>query len=423
MIRRDGEGLVQSEAGKGREIGGEAHPQLLSDGSRPSRVPLLVMRDVCDAAQVTIIPVEARPRCKKAPKWGRTSYNEYFIVYDAHRDGGKRRWQCNVLQRVPWRPMKSGDETWSALQDYGGFGRAGTRVATGRGGGLLVAIQTEFVPFGVHVAGEVQGKRSRYGRIAHRDKAPSILHFRHAVPARRTHDGQMGNRDWPDNHGTPRPQQTQPRKNSVHLRRTQLISSLVPPAKSTSRLSKGSTSTTSPPTSHLPPRVHTPTPRARHPFPCGSKPQPAQGRSASPPPHILRQLIEIGFSIPQSPAVLDVYRDGMRDVQAAIDARRVPFVLTQLIEGRDIERVGRRTWDLSSGYDLDGGAFSSFSELYVVYDFANTSATSGGKPVEKSGRNTQMKCRKALQWSALKRSNGAPPARRGRAGYAQKHSS
>ncbi|KAJ7449571.1 hypothetical protein FB451DRAFT_1354756 [Mycena latifolia] len=49
------------------------------------------------------------------------------------------------------------------------------------------------------------------------------------------------------------------------------------------------------------------------------KPQ-QQQRSASPPPHILGQLIEMGFSIPQSRAALaDVYRDGTWDVQAAID--------------------------------------------------------------------------------------------------------
>ncbi|KAJ6521342.1 hypothetical protein DFH09DRAFT_1425006 [Mycena vulgaris] len=45
-----------------------------------------------------------------------------------------------------------------------------------------------------------------------------------------------------------------------------------------------------------------------------------QQRSASPPPHILGQLIEMGFSIPQSRAALaDVYKDGDWDVQAAID--------------------------------------------------------------------------------------------------------
>ncbi|KAJ7163057.1 hypothetical protein C8R46DRAFT_1102312 [Mycena filopes] len=55
-------------------------------------------------------------------------------------------------------------------------------------------------------------------------------------------------------------------------------------------------------------------------LPARRKPQPALGRT-SPPPHILGQLIEMGFSIPQSRAALaDVYRDGAWDVQAAIDA-------------------------------------------------------------------------------------------------------
>ncbi|KAF7365504.1 Uba ts-n domain protein [Mycena venus] len=46
-----------------------------------------------------------------------------------------------------------------------------------------------------------------------------------------------------------------------------------------------------------------------------------QQRSASPPPHILGQLIEMGFSIPQSRAALaQVYNDGQWDVQAAIDS-------------------------------------------------------------------------------------------------------
>ncbi|KAF8208528.1 hypothetical protein K438DRAFT_1666641 [Mycena galopus ATCC 62051] len=46
-----------------------------------------------------------------------------------------------------------------------------------------------------------------------------------------------------------------------------------------------------------------------------------QQRSASPPPHILGQLIEMGFSIPQSrTALATVYSDGTWDVQAAIDS-------------------------------------------------------------------------------------------------------
>ncbi|KAJ7457644.1 hypothetical protein B0H11DRAFT_2320093 [Mycena galericulata] len=46
-----------------------------------------------------------------------------------------------------------------------------------------------------------------------------------------------------------------------------------------------------------------------------------QQRSASPPPHILGQLIEMGFSIPQSRAALaQVHRDGTWDVQAALDS-------------------------------------------------------------------------------------------------------
>ncbi|KAJ7698463.1 hypothetical protein B0H16DRAFT_1396476 [Mycena metata] len=70
-------------------------------------------------------------------------------------------------------------------------------------------------------------------------------------------------------------------------------------------------------TPQLPAR-DTPSPAAPAPR---RKPQPAQGRSASPPPHVLGQLIEMGFSIPQSRGALaDVYRDGTWDVQAAIDA-------------------------------------------------------------------------------------------------------
>ncbi|KAJ7644384.1 hypothetical protein FB45DRAFT_824546 [Roridomyces roridus] len=46
-----------------------------------------------------------------------------------------------------------------------------------------------------------------------------------------------------------------------------------------------------------------------------------QQRSSSPPPHILGQLIEMGFSVPQSRAALaQVYNDGDWDVQAAIDS-------------------------------------------------------------------------------------------------------
>ncbi|KAJ7645696.1 hypothetical protein DFH06DRAFT_1051258 [Mycena polygramma] len=46
-----------------------------------------------------------------------------------------------------------------------------------------------------------------------------------------------------------------------------------------------------------------------------------QQRSTSPPPHVLGQLIEMGFSIPQARAALaEVYSDGMWDVQAAIDS-------------------------------------------------------------------------------------------------------
>ncbi|KAJ7610287.1 hypothetical protein DFH06DRAFT_1016756 [Mycena polygramma] len=45
-----------------------------------------------------------------------------------------------------------------------------------------------------------------------------------------------------------------------------------------------------------------------------------QQRSTSPPPHVLGQLIEMGFSIPQARAALaEVHSDGMWDVQAAID--------------------------------------------------------------------------------------------------------
>ncbi|KAF7357622.1 UBA domain-containing protein 7 [Mycena sanguinolenta] len=46
-----------------------------------------------------------------------------------------------------------------------------------------------------------------------------------------------------------------------------------------------------------------------------------QQRSSSPPPHILGQLIEMGFSIPQARAALaDVHSDGTWNVQAAIDS-------------------------------------------------------------------------------------------------------
>ncbi|KAJ7246347.1 hypothetical protein C8J57DRAFT_1140499 [Mycena rebaudengoi] len=63
------------------------------------------------------------------------------------------------------------------------------------------------------------------------------------------------------------------------------------------------------------PARDSPSPRAQ---PTQRKPQP---RTASPPPHILGQLIEMGFSIPQSRAALaTVYNDGAWDVQAAIDS-------------------------------------------------------------------------------------------------------
>ncbi|KAJ7210672.1 hypothetical protein B0H12DRAFT_1213520 [Mycena haematopus] len=53
-------------------------------------------------------------------------------------------------------------------------------------------------------------------------------------------------------------------------------------------------------------------------LPARRKPQ---QRSSSPPPHILGQLIEMGFSIPQARAALaEVYSDGTWNVQAAIDS-------------------------------------------------------------------------------------------------------
>ncbi|KAJ7083024.1 hypothetical protein C8R44DRAFT_904741 [Mycena epipterygia] len=65
-----------------------------------------------------------------------------------------------------------------------------------------------------------------------------------------------------------------------------------------------------------PPVRETPSPAEP---PARRKPQ--QQRSASPPPHVLGQLIEMGFSIPQSRAALAaVYSDGTWDVQAAIDS-------------------------------------------------------------------------------------------------------
>ncbi|KAJ6584610.1 hypothetical protein B0H19DRAFT_1368153 [Mycena capillaripes] len=68
------------------------------------------------------------------------------------------------------------------------------------------------------------------------------------------------------------------------------------------------------PTPQLPAR-ETPSPAEP---PARRKPQ---QRSASPPPHIVGQLIEMGFSIPQSRAALaQVYSDGTWDVQAAIDS-------------------------------------------------------------------------------------------------------
>ncbi|KAJ7027814.1 hypothetical protein C8F04DRAFT_1266599 [Mycena alexandri] len=90
-----------------------------------------------------------------------------------------------------------------------------------------------------------------------------------------------------------------------------------------------------------------------------SKPSPTEprGRSASPPSHIFGQLIEMGFSIPQSPAALaDVCRDGMRDVQAAIDARRLnmfvnsfPMFPSSAACVLDEILGAIRTWDISSG--------------------------------------------------------------------------
>ncbi|KAJ6466327.1 hypothetical protein C8R45DRAFT_877019 [Mycena sanguinolenta] len=64
-----------------------------------------------------------------------------------------------------------------------------------------------------------------------------------------------------------------------------------------------------------PPARETPSPAE---IPTRRKPQ---QRSSSPPPHILGQLIEMGFSIPQARAALaDVYSDGTWNVQAAIDS-------------------------------------------------------------------------------------------------------
>ncbi|KAJ7903808.1 hypothetical protein B0H14DRAFT_3103735 [Mycena olivaceomarginata] len=69
-----------------------------------------------------------------------------------------------------------------------------------------------------------------------------------------------------------------------------------------------------PPTPQQPAR-ETPSPAEP---PARRKPQ---QRSASPPPHILGQLIEMGFSVPQArTALAGVYSDGTWDVQAAIDS-------------------------------------------------------------------------------------------------------
>ncbi|KAF7325906.1 UBA domain-containing protein 7 [Mycena kentingensis (nom. inval.)] len=57
--------------------------------------------------------------------------------------------------------------------------------------------------------------------------------------------------------------------------------------------------------------------------PPRQSPRPQQTRSPSPPPHILGQLIEMGFTIPQSRSALaQVFNssDGQWDVQAAIDS-------------------------------------------------------------------------------------------------------
>ncbi|KAF7299270.1 UBA domain-containing protein 7 [Mycena indigotica] len=65
-----------------------------------------------------------------------------------------------------------------------------------------------------------------------------------------------------------------------------------------------------------------PAPRtAQQPRQQQPKQQQQQQRSPSPPPHVLGQLIEMGFTIPQSRAALSqVYNDGQWDVQSAIDS-------------------------------------------------------------------------------------------------------
>ncbi|KAF7296558.1 UBA/TS-N domain protein [Mycena chlorophos] len=71
------------------------------------------------------------------------------------------------------------------------------------------------------------------------------------------------------------------------------------------------------PVSQVPSRRSTPARETPPPRPTSKQ----QQRSASPPPHILGQLIEMGFTIPQSRAALaQVYKDGQWDVQAAIDS-------------------------------------------------------------------------------------------------------
>ncbi|KAJ6620700.1 hypothetical protein B0H10DRAFT_2020102 [Mycena sp. CBHHK59/15] len=76
------------------------------------------------------------------------------------------------------------------------------------------------------------------------------------------------------------------------------------------------------PVSAISSRRSTPHPPAREtPSPQQPPRRKPHQRTSSPPPHILGQLIEMGFSIPQSRAALaEVYKDGTWDVQAAIDS-------------------------------------------------------------------------------------------------------
>ncbi|KAJ7202862.1 hypothetical protein GGX14DRAFT_653217 [Mycena pura] len=76
------------------------------------------------------------------------------------------------------------------------------------------------------------------------------------------------------------------------------------------------------PVSTIPSKPSTPHMPDRETSPASLTPMPRQPqqRSSSPPPHILGQLIEMGFSITQSRAALaDAYSDGTWNVQAAID--------------------------------------------------------------------------------------------------------